>query len=55
MVYNSEIYWVVSGLFQSSGILGIRKHDVLKTVSVSETSSFLVSRIPDDGKSPKTQ
>jgi hypothetical protein len=47
-------YWV-SGLFQSSGILGDGKHDVLETGSVSQTSCFLFFRMPDTGKSPKTQ
>jgi hypothetical protein len=34
-------------------ILENRKHDVSETRSVSETSCFLFSRIPDDGKSKK--
>jgi hypothetical protein len=65
MVYHSQNYWVF-GLFPSSGIVGTRKHDVSVAGSVSEsspteiepvseTSCFLVPRIPDDGKSPKTQ
>jgi hypothetical protein len=41
--------------FPLSGILETRKHDVSETGSISETSCFLVSRIPDDGKSPKIQ
>jgi hypothetical protein len=61
----------VFGLSPSSGILENRKHDVsetgsisllrclpphlVKETSVSETSCFLFFRIPDDGKSPKTQ
>jgi hypothetical protein len=52
MVYNIQNYWVF-GLFPSSGIIGIRKHDVSETGSVSETSCFLVLRIPDDAKRPK--
>jgi hypothetical protein len=47
MVYHNENYWV-SGLSPSSGILGNRKHDVSETGPVSETSCFLVPRIPDD-------
>jgi hypothetical protein len=66
MVYNTQNYWVF-GLFPASSILETRKHvsetgsvSVLphlrmETDPVSETSCFLVSRILDDGKSPKTQ
>jgi hypothetical protein len=36
----------------SFGILEPRKHDISETGSVSETSCFLVCRIPDDGESP---
>jgi hypothetical protein len=43
------------GLFPLSGILGMRKHNISETGSVSETSCFLVHRILDDGRSPKTQ
>jgi hypothetical protein len=49
MVYSAQNYWVF-GHFPSSGILETRKHDVSESGSV-----FLVSRIPDDGKSPKLQ
>jgi hypothetical protein len=42
----------ITGLFVIS-ILETRKHDVSETRSVSETSCFLVSRIPDDGKFQK--
>jgi hypothetical protein len=52
MVYNTQIYWVF-GLLPSSGILENRKHDVSERDTVSETSCFLFSRIPDDGKSHK--
>jgi hypothetical protein len=45
----------VFGLFPPSVILETRKNDVSETGSISETSRFLFSRIPDDGKSPKTQ
>jgi hypothetical protein len=31
MVYNTKNYWVF-GLFQSSGILENREHDVLETI-----------------------
>jgi hypothetical protein len=34
MAYHTQSYWVF-GLFQSSGILGTRKHDVSDTESVS--------------------
>jgi hypothetical protein len=54
MVYHTQNYWVF-GHFPSSGIVGTRKHDVSERDLVSETSCFLVPRIPDDGKSPKTQ
>jgi hypothetical protein len=54
MVYNTWNYRVF-GLFPLSGILETRKNDVSETDPVSETSCFLVSRIPDDGKSPRTQ
>jgi hypothetical protein len=47
-------YWLF-GLFPSSGILGTRKHDVSETDPLSETSGVIVSRIPDEGKIPKTQ
>jgi hypothetical protein len=49
-VYHTQNYWVF-GLFPPSGFLGTRKHDVSETGSVSETSCFLVPRIPDDRKS----
>jgi hypothetical protein len=52
MVYHTQNYWVF-GLFPSSRILGTRKHDVSETDPVSETSCFLVPRIPDDGKIQK--
>jgi hypothetical protein len=58
MVFNTEDYWVF-WTFPSSGILETRKHDVppfylrTETEPVSETSCFLVSRIPDDGKVQK--
>jgi hypothetical protein len=52
MVYNTQNYWVF-GLCPSSGILETRKHDVSETGSVSETSCFLVSTVPD-GKVKKT-
>jgi hypothetical protein len=62
-VYNTHNYWVF-GLCPSCGILETRKHNVLETGSVSvlrwgeDTYSvglcFLVSRLPDDGQSPKT-
>jgi hypothetical protein len=52
MVYNTQNYWVL-GLFSLSGILENRKHDVSETGYVSETSCFLFSRIPDDGKVQK--
>jgi hypothetical protein len=51
--YTTQNYWVW-GLFPSSGILEIRKHDVSETYPVSETSYFIFSRILDDGKYPKT-
>jgi hypothetical protein len=54
MVYNIQNYWVF-GPFPSSGILETRKHDVSETDLVSETSSFSVPRISDDGESPETQ
>jgi hypothetical protein len=53
MVYHIQNYWLFL-LFPSSGILGTRKHDVSERDPVSETC-FLVPRIPDDGKSPKTR
>jgi hypothetical protein len=34
MVYHTQNYWVF-GLFPSSGILRIRKHDISETGSVS--------------------
>jgi hypothetical protein len=46
------LYWFF-WTFPSTGILETRKHDVWETGSVSETSCFLVSRIPDDGKVQK--
>jgi hypothetical protein len=49
MVYNTQDYWFF-WTFPSFGILEIRKHDVSETDPVSETSCFLVSRIPNDGK-----
>jgi hypothetical protein len=52
MVYNTQDYrffWTSP----SSGILETRKHDVSETDPGSETSCFLVSRIPDDGKVQK--
>jgi hypothetical protein len=54
MAYNTQNYWVF-GLFPSSVILETRKHDVSETQPVTQPTFFLVSRIPDDGKSPKTQ
>jgi hypothetical protein len=54
MVYNSQNYWVF-GVFPSSGILKNRKNNVSETDPVSETSCFLFSRIPDDGKSQNPQ
>jgi hypothetical protein len=48
MMYHAQNYWV-SGL-SSSGIVGIRKHDVSETWYLSEMSCFLVHRIPDDAK-----
>jgi hypothetical protein len=54
MVYSTQNCWVF-GLCLSSGILSTRKHNVSETGSVSETLWFLVSRISDDGQSPKTQ
>jgi hypothetical protein len=54
MMYNTQNYWVFR-LFPSSGILENRKHDVSETDPLFETSCFPFSRIPDDGKSPKTQ
>jgi hypothetical protein len=54
MMYNAQNYCVF-GLSISSGILESRKHNVSETGSVSETSCFLLSRIPDDGQSPNTQ
>jgi hypothetical protein len=70
MVDDTQNYWGF-GLFPLPGILGNRGHDIsengsvsvdvflshLKTETdpVSETSSSLLPRIPDDGKSPKTQ
>jgi hypothetical protein len=54
MVYHIQNSWVF-GLLPSSDILGTRKHDVSETGSVSETLCFLVPRISEDGKSPKTQ
>jgi hypothetical protein len=53
MVYQNQDYRVF-GLSPSSGILGNRKHNVLETGSVSETSCFLFPKIPDDGESKKT-
>jgi hypothetical protein len=53
MVYNTQVYFFFFGIFPSSGILETRKHDVSETDPVSETSCFLVSRIPDDGKVQK--
>jgi hypothetical protein len=80
MVYHTQNYWVF-GLCPSSGTLGIIKHDVSETASVSvlrcmrgediysfgslrhlrtetdtvsETSCFLIPRIPGDRKTPKT-
>jgi hypothetical protein len=54
MVHNTQNYWGF-GLFRSSGILETREHNVSETGSVSETSYYLVPRIPDDRKTPKTQ
>jgi hypothetical protein len=54
MVYTTQDYWVF-WTFPSSGILETRKHDVSEIDPVSETSCFLVSRIPDDGKVQKTK
>jgi hypothetical protein len=45
----------VVGLCPLSGILETRKHNVSETDPVSESLFFLVSRIQDDGQSPKTQ
>jgi hypothetical protein len=50
----TQNYWVF-GLRPSSNVLDSREHNVSETGSVSETLCFLVSRIPDDGQSPKTQ
>jgi hypothetical protein len=54
MVYNTQNCWVF-GLCSPSSILENRKHSVSETGSVSETLCLLVSRILDDGQSPKTQ
>jgi hypothetical protein len=53
MLYNTELLGFL--LFPSFGILQNRTHDVSETGSVSETSCFIFCRIPDDGKSLKTQ
>jgi hypothetical protein len=49
---KSQNYWVF-GLFTLSGILGTRIHDVSETDPFSETSCFLVPRLPHDGKCKK--
>jgi hypothetical protein len=70
-VYNTQNYWgfglfPLSGSLETRKWVGedtysvgsLRKskdHLRMETDPVSETSCFLVSRIPDDGKSPKTQ
>jgi hypothetical protein len=54
MVDDTQNYWGF-GLFPSSGILGNKGHDVSETDPVSETSCPLLTRVPDDGKSPKPQ
>jgi hypothetical protein len=54
MVCNTQNYWIF-WTFPSSGILESKEHDVSETGSVSETSCFLVSKIPDDGKVQKIQ
>jgi hypothetical protein len=46
-MYDSEILGFCT--YPLSGILGTRKHDIPETDPVSETSCFLVPRIPDDG------
>jgi hypothetical protein len=48
MVYNTPNYWGFV-IYPLTSILETRKHDVL------ETSCFVVARLQDDGKSPKTQ
>jgi hypothetical protein len=62
-VARTQVYWFFFLTFPSSGILETRKHDWVgvfspfhlrtETDPVSETTCFLVSRIPDDGKVPK--
>jgi hypothetical protein len=52
-VFNTQNHWVFR-LCPSSGILKIRKYYFSETGSVSEKMCVLVSRIPDDGQSPKT-
>jgi hypothetical protein len=54
MVDDTQDYWGFE-LFPSSGILGNRGHDVSETDAVSETSCPLLCKIPDDGKSLKSQ
>jgi hypothetical protein len=54
MVCNTQSYWGFR-LCPSAGILKIREHNVSENESVSDTLCFLVSRIPDDGQSSKTQ
>jgi hypothetical protein len=49
-----ENYWGF-GLLPSCGILGNRGHDVSETGSVSETLCPLLPKIPEDGKSRRTQ
>jgi hypothetical protein len=61
MVYNTQNYWVF-GLFPSSGILEnitLRKLDLFpeepEDGNRSSFRNFVFSKIPDVGKSPKTQ
>jgi hypothetical protein len=51
---GTQNYWVFR-LFSLSGILEAGKHDISETGSLSETLCFLVARMPDNGKNPKTQ
>jgi hypothetical protein len=49
-----QTYWVLR-LCPSSSTLETRKHNVSKSESVSVLRCLLVSRVLDDGQSPKSQ
>jgi hypothetical protein len=58
MVYDTEDCWVFgrrpsSGVLENTGSVSVLLYLMAETDPVPETSCFLFSRIPDDGKSKK--